>query len=326
MKKRYLGILAGLILGIASSLIQRIAQINALTLLMKPWAALGRLLRGWSLSGASGNAAAWTVVVFLSLLPVVCILIARRKKKLPGDWLWLLTAAGAFSGLFLLINPTRSLHPMLAQSILESSPDLAAMGPTALMGSLLILSLLTRWAYGLSERRLIRWAQAILAGSMALIAFTMGMTLTENAVSLIVPQTAADPFRTTPLIAETVQPTASGASLLLEVIALIPSLFLLRMLNAALTLISSLANGWFTEEAESNAALMAARARQTLIAAAGCTAARNILILMLSQVITDASFLLELPVAELLISCAAMLIAGMLKAACRVKRDNDLMI
>jgi len=38
----------------------------------------------------------------------------------------------------------------------------------------------------------------------------------------------------------------------------------------------------------------------------------------------DMSF--SLPLDDLLISCGAMLLARLLSAACRVKRDNDLMI
>lgn len=325
MKKRDWATLAGLILGGAIAIVQGPGQTNVMAVLMKPWAALGQTLRAWSLSGAGGNAAAWAVLTVLSLLPAGYILLARRKRKQAGDGLWLLSSLGVFAGLFLLINPTLAMHPLLAGSM-ANAPELACAGPTAMMLSLLLASALTRWSGGLEEGRTIVWLQLILTGAMSLTAYAVGAQLTEN--FLLIRQAAQpvdmiDAFLGT---AEQVSAADASIALMMDVVLLIPAAFMIRLMDAAVSLTGAMKGDWFNENTELLAGETAKRARYALIASAGCTAARNILILLLAQQLTEASFRVELPVAEMLTACGAMLLARMLKAACKVKRYNDLMI
>jgi len=64
---------------------------------------LGESLRALSLSGGRGNAAAWAVVLVLTLLPALGLL---WKPRCRWDWLLPLAAAEIFAGLYLLVNPT----------------------------------------------------------------------------------------------------------------------------------------------------------------------------------------------------------------------------
>lgn len=64
---------------------------------------LGEALRALSLSGGSGNAAAWAAVLALTLLPALGLLWRPRCR---WDWLLPLAAAELFGGLYLLVNPT----------------------------------------------------------------------------------------------------------------------------------------------------------------------------------------------------------------------------
>jgi len=176
MKKRYLLTLAALALGAGCALMQGVTGSDVMVLLLRPFTLLGEMLRAWSFSGAKGNLGAWAVVAVLSLLPSLYILIARRKRKQKSDWLFFLASAVVFGALFLLVNPTIYVHPMLTEARL-SSPELLTGGPVFSMLSMLLLCLLARWTGGLmtlkkQERRLLFWTRALLISSMALIAFS----------------------------------------------------------------------------------------------------------------------------------------------------------
>ena len=361
MKKRYWLTLAGFLAGAACALYQGVSGADVMTAVMKPFTALGRMLRAWSLSGTAGNALAWAVMIALSLLPVVYIMIARRKRKQKGDWLFILSGAGIFGGLFLLVNPTLPVHPVMTEA-LSSSQEVLTGGPVFAMFSLLLVSVVTRWTGGLTgqkkqDKRLILWTRALLAGCMALIAFSFAFSAAEGAqavwggvkthafqmmdvessavmdsdlssgeLSAWMGGQVSDPMQS--LLDPTDSATETGAALayFLSCILLIPDLFAIRTLGAALSLADSLGRGWFSGETEQCASVLAACARYALIASVACMAARNILTVLLGRWLLASSVSLSLPLEDLLLSCGAMLLARLIGAACRVKRDNDLMI
>lgn len=72
-------------------------------------AALGPWLRELSLSGGSGNAAAWAIVLGLTALPALGLL---WRGRCWWDLLLVLAAGEIFAGLYFLVNPTL-LHPQL---------------------------------------------------------------------------------------------------------------------------------------------------------------------------------------------------------------------
>ena len=253
------------------------------------------------------------------------ILPTRRKRKQAGDGLWLLCCAGVFAGLFLLINPTLAVHPMLA-GMTESSPELACAGPVALMLSLILLCALVRWSGGVDEGRMIGWLRLILVCAMALIAYGMGETLTADFLQI---SRAAQPVDMVDAFlgrAEQVDAQAASLALLTDALSLIPGAFMIWLMDAAVSLAGAMKGDWFNESTESLAGETAKRARHALIASAACMAVRNILTLMLVSLAAESSFRVELPLTEMLTACGAMLLARMLKAACSVKRYNDLMI
>lgn len=72
-----------------------------------PWEQAGALLRGLSLSGAAGNAAAWVLYLVLGGWPLVCWgLLARRGKGCRADLLLPVLSLVLFPGLWLLLNPS----------------------------------------------------------------------------------------------------------------------------------------------------------------------------------------------------------------------------
>ena len=130
---------------------------------------LGRWLRELSLSGPSGNAAAWAVVLALAALPALGLLWRGRCR-----WDWLLALAGGeiLGGLFFLVNPTLLGVP------LEGEPAAKLWGLTVAggTGAVLLAWAVLRWlralergASGRSVERLLSWA-ALMAGALAILA------------------------------------------------------------------------------------------------------------------------------------------------------------
>ena len=71
-----------------------------------PVTALGLALRGLSLSGSGGNAAAWAITLVVSLLPLIPFLLLRRKRKAVEDWVLLLLIPQLFALIYYAVNPT----------------------------------------------------------------------------------------------------------------------------------------------------------------------------------------------------------------------------
>lgn len=283
---------------------------NVVLLLTKPWTALGDTLRAWSLSGSWGNLCAWAAVVLLSLSPSAWMLIARRKRREKGDFLWVLASLSAFPALFFLINPTYLSVPF---------PRVACMAPTLTTLSLLAAAVITRWASGLRDSEAPARMTALLAVSMALVALSTGWTLTESILPFC--RLDMDAARSASLY-------SAASALIFTLLSLVPNIFTLRTLETAAELAEALRAEWFSEDVGRRAELLARRACHTLIAAVCCAAAKNVASLLLSGILdgTGASISLDLPIYQMLLSCGAMLLAQWLAAACKLKRDNDLMI
>lgn len=71
-----------------------------------PFEQIGLGLRGLSLSGGLGNTAAIAIYAAVSLSPLAVLLVLRKRRKLfPEDWLLGLLSAALFMILYLMINP-----------------------------------------------------------------------------------------------------------------------------------------------------------------------------------------------------------------------------
>lgn len=298
---------------------------SVLLTLLKPFALLGSWLRNLSLSGSAGNAGAWAVVTALSLLPVAFILIARRKWKQKDDFLWLIAGAGVFGCLFLLVNPTLTVNPALLTAGDLLKDELLAMAPAMTMLSLLLAAVLSRWSGGLKDRRLSRWLGALLAVMMALIA----LNLTKTAVAVFRAPAMSDTDRLPSSLYALPSQQADGsraAQIALTLVPLIPDLFFLWTLDGASKLAHEAGLSLLSDRTEDCAAALALRARVWLIVSACCIAVENALTMLMSGALTSTDVALTLPLTDMALSCGAMLLARLIESACRVKRENDLMI
>lgn len=296
---------------------------QALRHIMRPFSALGLRLRALSLSGAAGNAWAWVIAAAISLLPVVYILIARRRRRQPGDILFVLAGACMLGGIFLLANPTLLLHPMLQGAQLPA--ETLALAPAAAMLSMLLAAAVVRWAGGLTESGLTDWLGALLTALAALIAYASARDAAGAVLGAIGRPTEGNELQQ--YLGSLSQASGSGwAALLPALIALIPNGFLLAAADGAGELVSAVGRERFGSETEACAARLAALSRNALTALVVCAAVRNITCVLLAPYIQNVHYAVDLPLDAAAMCCAAMLLARLIRAACRVKRDNELMI
>lgn len=121
----------------------------------------GNWLRALSLSGGSGNAAAWGIVLGLTALPALGLLWKGRRK---ADWLLLLASGEILAGLFYLVNPTLLVAAYDARAfiVLAAAGCVAA---TLLAWAVLrgLQNILAAERPGQTMERLLRWSSWALA-------------------------------------------------------------------------------------------------------------------------------------------------------------------
>lgn len=318
MTRKHLPALAGLAAGLIAALAGQNAALSAA--LMNLLCAPGLMLRSLSLSGPGGNACAWGVCLLVALLPVVFILAARRKEKRPGDFLFVLTGAAALACLYLSVNPAL-LKPF---SLPEEMIPVLSAAPGVTFLSVLAAAVLTRWSSGLSGPRIIFWLNALIGGIIFFAALSSGFALTQS-VSALFTVPGPDPLQD--LFGEAVSPApALTVRLLLTLISLVPVCFLIRTLTAAADLVRALGQDLFTPGTVRAADVLALRARAFLISSACCLAAGNVLQLLTFPLTGSFAVSFVLPLTEMAFAAGTLLLARLLSAALRIRRDNDLMI
>lgn len=296
-------------------------------LLLRPWTLLGEGLRAWSLSGAAGNAAAWAAVIVLSLLPCAYVLFARRRQKRRSDPLFPLLSAFVFLCLYLLVNPSLVTHPMLAAS---AGAELQRMTPALVLCCVLTACILIRWADGLAQEKpissLLRWMNVLLLVIMLITALSAGSSLAGSLRRLA--ESMRPQYRGYFEAYPAVMPETADAwaQPLLSLFDPIPQLFLILTLHRASALCSAFEKHGFDVRTEECAAALAAQARHMLIALCACIALKNTCAMLMGSMLADLSVSLNVPLVETAFACGTMLLARCIAAACRIKRENDLII
>lgn len=182
MRRKYLSVWIGLSCGLLAALFSASGNRSLVSIFLAPWTGLGAWLRSLSQSGSAGNAAAWALCIFLSLLPAAALLPSRKRRKQRSDLLILPVCASAFVCLYLLVNPT-----LLAPAALrEEMKALFSAAPAIAFLSILLAAVLIRWSGRLEERRLFFWLKALIRCVSALTSSAVGYTLASS-LSLLWP-------------------------------------------------------------------------------------------------------------------------------------------
>lgn len=121
---------------------------------------IGEWLRELSLSGGTGNAAAWAAVLALTAFPSLGLL---WRPRCGWDWLLPLAAAEIFAGLYLLVNPT-----MISTEY--HAGDAVAMAMAGSISATVLAWAILRWltkmenspSLGKTLERLLKWSAVVI--------------------------------------------------------------------------------------------------------------------------------------------------------------------
>lgn len=271
----------------------------------------GQWLRELSLSGSSGNAAAWAVVAALSLLPALGLFWTPRRKC---DLLLPAAAGEIFAGLFLLVNPTFIITQIDGRQFITIALT-GCLTSTVLAWAVLrgLESLERSPAPGRALELLLKWA-AVLIGWLA--AWSRGaetlQKIREAAEANTMPGVSLAPtnFFIVLLSAADIVPTLLGCAALLLAGKLARSLDADPFSEATVALAERLSRGCGRIAAVS-----------VLIYAAG-----NLLQFLWLPFLHSASFTVSFPVFAVLLAAALELLCRYFRRAKAVSDDNESII
>ena len=276
-----------------------------------PVNALGQALRGLSLSGTGGNAAAWVITLVVSLLPLIPVLLLRRKRKAVEDWVLLLLIPQIFALLYYAVNPT--LIDSMAAPFLPVG-QLGVILATAV--TWLVLAFLRALAEAPGER-LAAAVGVLLTGCALLLAFGAGA---NQAAAW---RSAADSVRSG---------NTGDVSFTLIMLAV------LGVLRAAPYLLGAAARLWggrlveavgrepFSQDAAQLCDRTALACRMAAEAAVILALTVNLLQLMAFSLLVKVDFQVELNLLPLALAGAMFLLSRWMRQGLALREDNDSII
>lgn len=275
------------------------------------FSALGGWLRGLSLSGASGNAAAWLIVLAAAALPVLGLF---WKGCCRWDWLLALAAVQIFAGFYLLVNPTLMTNQFDARPFI----GLAAVGSVS--ATLLAWAVL-RWlrrlervpSLGRTLERLLYFAAALTG---ALAAFAQGVQVAEDIRAAAAGNTGPNAV---------LWPT-NLVIVLLAAADLIPTLLGCAVLFLGGELAHKMETAPFTAETVALAERLSRQCGHIAAASVLICAGGNLLQFICLPFLHSSNFSVGLPLRTVLLAAVLHLLCRYLRQAKAVSDDNESII
>ncbi len=272
---------------------------------------LGERLRSWSLHSPGGNAAAWAVVLVLTVLPALGLLWRPRCK---WDWLLPLAAAEIFAGLYLLANPT-------LVSTEYPAGDTIAMAMAGSVSATALAWAILRWltksenspSQGQTLERLLKWS-AVIIGWLS--------TWAQGAAALEKIHTVAA-ANTSPGIV--LWPT-NTAIILLAIADYIPTLLGCAMLLWGGRLARLLEADPFGEDTVALAERVSRSCGRVAAASLLVCVGGNLAQMILLPVLRDMRFNVSFPLLTVLLAVSLDLLCRYLRQAKEVSDDNESII
>lgn len=272
---------------------------------------LGEALRALSLSGPSGNAAAWGIVLLLTALPALGLPFRPRRG---WDLLLLLAAGEVFAGLYLLVNPA------LLSTEYPAGPAIALALAGSLSATVLAWAVL-RWledaesapSLGRALERLLR-AAAILIGLLS--AWSAGAAALEKIHAVDQANTASG-LVLWPTHLVTVLLAAAGC---------VPTLLVCGVLLGGARLPAALEADPFGPDTLALADRVSRGCRRTAAASVLVCAGGNLLQFLLLPLLRDVRFHVALPLTAVLLSAALDLLCRYFRRAKAVSDDSESII
>lgn len=297
---------AALLLALASGA----AMAAALPLAALP--AFGRWLRALSLSGGTGNLAAWGITLVLTALPALGLL---WRGRCGWDWLLVLAAGEIFAGVFFLVNPAM-LRPGVDSETVGTMWALAAAGSTA--------ATLLAWAVlrglGRLERTTGRTMEGLFLGAALLLGW---LAAWSQCADLIAELRAAAESNTAPGLI--LWPTYLVLCLLAAA-KLIPELLGCAVLVWGGRLARAMESAPFGEETVAAAERLSRRCGLVASSSVLLCAGGNLLQMLFFSQLHATHFQVAFPFSTMLLAAALGLLCRYFRRAKAVSDDNDTII
>ncbi|MCI8759343.1 MAG: hypothetical protein HFF82_09975 [Oscillospiraceae bacterium] len=297
---------AALLLALASGA----AMAAALPLAALP--AFGRWLRALSLSGGTGNLAAWGITLVLTALPALGLL---WRGRCGWDWLLVLAAGEIFAGVFFLVNPAM-LRPGVDSEAVGTMWALAATGSTA--------ATLLAWAVlrglGRLERTTGRTMEGLFLGAALLLGW---LAAWSQCADLIAELRAAAESNTAPGLI--LWPTYLVLCLLAAA-KLIPELLGCAVLVWGGRLARAMESAPFGEETVAAAERLSRRCGLVASSSVLLCAGGNLLQMLFFSQLHATHFQVAFPFSTMLLAAALGLLCRYFRRAKAVSDDNDTII
>lgn len=339
MKKlgRFLLIEGILSIGLAFLMYYVIGLSSAMELLYKPFDWIGGGLRWLSLSSSIGNIFAFICYVTLSLVPILYLLIRRRKAGLKKiDLLLPVISIYTFYMLYQFINTGLMLERVPQ---LLSDPSVLPMIKLAfaiVLYSILLCYLIIRMSETLeidnTEERLqylCRRLQGILLLVSVLYTFVIGYFSTFGMLGGIHKYAAKE--SSNPLLSNFMTYQSSPLPnqfivILTYVMQCLPVIYVIYILIAGIELLKAMTSHHLEEEEYVAATRLSSIGKRAVYITVLSNLVLNIAQFLLSAKLNDASFDLNITLSPLIIAFSAMILSGYFKETKELHEDNEMII
>ena len=272
----------------------------------------GEWLRALSLSGAGGNAAAWSAVLAIAALPALGLLWRGRTRH---DWLLLLASAEILAGLYYLVNPTLLTREYPAAPMIS----LASAG--------CVFATLFAWAVlrglqkipaaknpGQTIDRLLRWSSLLLS---YLATIAQGVGVWQEIKRVTVANTA--------LTRSQLMPTYIILTVL-ALLDLLPTLLCCQILRQSGKLALNLETAPFREETVTLAEVLGRQCARVAALSVTLCVTGNLLQFIFLPVLHSSHFNVSFPFASVLLAAVLALLCRYFRRAKAVSDDNETII
>lgn len=272
----------------------------------------GEWLRELSLSGGSGNAAAWGIVLALTALPALGLLWKGRCKY---DWLLLLAAGEMLAGLYYLVNPTLLAAEYDARFFITLAAA-GCVGATMLAWAVLrgLKNIMAAENPGRTMERLLRWSSWALAW---LVTLAQGVSVWQEIRRVTESNTALDTRALTPTYL---------ILIVLAIIDLIPTLLCCQVMRWGGKLALRMDTDPFGGETVALAEKLGGKCARVALASVSICVVGNLLQFFLLPVLHSARFNVSFPFASVLLAAVLGLLCRYFRRAKEVSDDNESII
>lgn len=290
-----------------------------LLIMQFPFAQLGLLLRGLSLSSAFGNVIAFIIYVALCAVPLVFALLHIKKRTFKiEDWLLVIMSGFGFYVMYMMINP--DMLSLIPSFIMDGFGQAVLGGAfySILIGYLVFKML--RTADGSSTDSLLRVLRLLLAVAAIIIVFSISY------IGVGAVKAKLDAIQTGNTDPSVSLDFTNFFVVLRYVLTQLPVFMELIILIFAMQLCSKLRKDAYGEGAVESAKKLASFCKKTVVVILLCCITLNLLQIVFAGTLVSVDYNTVLPLDSIIIAFAALLLMRFFIASRELSQDNKMFI